>query len=126
MSHSCWHGGFRKTEMVFDQDAAADAVFVLQSGLVKLIYRTENGDEWVKSFVVDAGVFAPQSLDGPASYAAVCLEASHVVQLPMGEVAGAMEPDSGLSEAYRNVSTTLRQLVFESQLSFFDQVKRLR
>ena len=90
----------RKAEVVFDQEAAADAVFVLQSGLVKLIYRTEDGNEWVKSFVVDAGVFAPQSLEGPASYAAVCLEPSQVVRLPMVQVAGAMEPDAGLREAY--------------------------
>ena len=91
---------FRKAEVIFDQDAAADAVFVLQSGLVKLIYRTEDGNEWVKSFVFDVGVFAPQSLEGPASYSAICLEPSQVVRLPMVQVAGAMEKDASVREAY--------------------------
>ena len=97
----------RKAEVVFDQDAAADAVFVLQDGLVKLSYRTDGGDEWVKSFVSDAGVFAPQGPAGPASYAAVCLEPSQVVRLPMALVSAAMPQDADLRTAFLGFSAWL-------------------
>ena len=46
-----------KGEAIMRQGDAADTVFILETGLVKLVYSTAAGDEWIKSFIVDRGIF---------------------------------------------------------------------
>lgn len=67
--------------VVFAPDAPPDEVVLLLGGLVKLVYTTASGDEWIKSFVLDQGVFAPQDGDGEA-YGAICLEPSEILRVP--------------------------------------------
>lgn len=38
-------------------DGSSD-VFLMLSGLVKLVYTTEAGEDWIKSFILDLGVFS--------------------------------------------------------------------
>lgn len=70
---------------IFDQGEICPDVFVMTQGLVKLHYITRDGKEWIKSFIVDQGVFgsrASQSLGQPSTFSATCLEDGVVFRLP--------------------------------------------
>jgi len=43
---------------IFAAADGSDDVVLLLSGLVKLVYTTEAGEDWVKSFILDQGVFS--------------------------------------------------------------------
>lgn len=78
-------------------------IFILLQGLVKLVYVTPEGQEWIKSFIVDRGLFAPQDTDGAGiaqGYAAVCLEPSRIVRLPRRWVEAAVRSDPAVGAAY--------------------------
>lgn len=83
-------------------DASSD-VFLLLSGLVKLVYTTETGEDWIKSFVLDRGVFSGRGAsDAPTgqSYGAVCLESCRFVRLPRPFVARLVATDQKVGQAY--------------------------
>ncbi len=66
-----------KGEDIFSQGEVCPDVFILTQGLVKLHYVTLEGKEWIKSFIMDKGMFgsrASQSLCQPSSFSATCLE----------------------------------------------------
>jgi CRP-like cAMP-binding protein len=84
--------------VVFGPDADAGEVVLLLSGLVKLVYTTEDGADWIKSFVLDQGVFAPADGDG-APYGAVCLEGCALLRLPRAALDMAAATDAGVREA---------------------------
>lgn len=88
---------------VFAPADGGDDVFLLLSGLVKLVYTTETGEDWIKSFVLDQGVFsgrgASDALIGE-SYGAVCLEPCRFVRLPRRIVEQAVAADPGVAAAY--------------------------
>jgi hypothetical protein len=65
------------------------AVIVLSGGLVKLSYIAPAGDEWIKSFVADAGAFGAIEEES-VPYAATCLEPSRVAALPAAWVRAAL------------------------------------
>lgn len=72
-----------KGTQLLRQGEPCDQLFVLTRGLVKLTYLTASGDEWIKSFIVDQGLFGP--LDEEMSrFGASAVEACEVVRLPMG------------------------------------------
>jgi CRP-like cAMP-binding protein len=82
---------------LLSQGEASDEVLVLTSGLVKLTYATASGDEWIKSFIMDAGVFG--GLDGAKSrFGAVTLEASDVTRLPASWVKRIVAEDAQVAE----------------------------
>jgi CRP-like cAMP-binding protein len=73
-------------------------VFVLTAGLVKLAYPTPAGDEWIKSFIADQGVFG--GADGPGGssrFSAIVLEPARVAALPSDWVAARAAEDPALS-----------------------------
>lgn len=87
-------------------DETAD-VFLLLSGLVKLVYTTEGGEAWIKSFILDQGVFSGHGADRGASdaapgesYGADCLEPCRMVRLPRRFVQEAVAGDAGVRAAY--------------------------
>lgn len=84
--------------VVFGPDTDGGEVVLLLSGLVKLVYTTETGEDWIKSFVLDRGVFAAADGDG-APYGAVCLEACKVVRLPRATLDMATATDAGVRDA---------------------------
>lgn len=88
---------------VFAAADGSDDVILLLSGLVKLVYTTMAGEDWIKSFILDQGVFSGRGASdaGPGeSYGAVCLETCRFVRLPRGFVQGAVAGDAGLSARY--------------------------
>lgn len=87
-------------------DGSSD-VFLMLSGLIKLVYTTEAGEDWIKSFILDMGVFsgrgASDALLGE-SYGAICLEPSRFVRLPRAFVERQVATDDGVGQAYRDFS----------------------
>jgi len=64
----------------------ANQFWVLERGLVKLGYLTASGEDWIKSFIVDQGLFTGSgdlSPDGTNRYGATCLEPCRVAALPL-------------------------------------------
>lgn len=83
-------------------DETAD-VFLLLSGLVKLVYTTEGGEAWIKSFILDQGVFSGRGASDAApgeSYGADCLEPCRIVRLPRPFVQEAVAGDATVRAAY--------------------------
>ena len=88
---------------VFAAADGSDDVFLLLSGLVKLVYTTAEGEDWIKSFILDRGVFSGRGASDAGageSYGAVCLEPCRFVRLPRGFVQGAVAADAGLAATY--------------------------
>lgn len=82
-------------------------VFLLLSGLMKLIYTTEGGEAWIKSFILDQGVFSGRGASDAApgeSYGAECLEPCRMVRLPRAFVQGAVAQDETARSAYEAFS----------------------
>lgn len=88
---------------VFAAADGSDDVFLLLSGLVKLVYTTAEGEDWIKSFILDRGVFSGRGASDAGageSYGAVCLEPCRFVRLPRGFVQGAVAADAALAATY--------------------------
>lgn len=72
-------------EAVFEQGRPLDRAFLLHSGLVKLVYATAGGDEWIKSLLADRGLFGPSG-QGPSesiAFSALAIERSVLTVLPI-------------------------------------------
>jgi CRP-like cAMP-binding protein len=72
-------------EAVFEQGRPLDRAFILCSGLVKLSYGTASGEEWIKSLIVDRGLFGPSG-QGPSesiAFSALAVERSVLTALPI-------------------------------------------
>ena len=70
---------------VFMQDVAHPFVYVVRSGLIKNVYLTETGEDWIKSFCEEGLFFASISAletDGRTSFSAVAIEPSVVERIP--------------------------------------------
>jgi CRP-like cAMP-binding protein len=77
-------------------------VYLLLQGLVRLVYTTETGEAWIKSFIIDCGVFSGRGAAdrGNDSYGAECVEPCRFVRLPRAFVAEAVARDAGVRAAY--------------------------
>lgn len=108
--------GVGRKRTIIRQGETPKHVYVLTSGLVKLNYTTQSGDEWIKSFIVDQGLFGPTSSDSSASmaYGANSVEASTFVMLPVKWLAAEIAED-----------VALERLVFKF-LDWVRQKKELR
>ncbi|WBH16796.1 Crp/Fnr family transcriptional regulator [Sphingomonas radiodurans] len=82
---------------LLDQGAARDSLFVLISGLVKLTYLSAEGDEWIKSLIVDTGLFGALGSEAGSRFGASAIEPSVVVELPASWIGAAMAADIGLA-----------------------------
>ena len=70
---------------VFMQDVAHPFVYVVRSGLIKNVYLTENGEDWIKSFCDEGLFFASISAletDGRTSFSAIAIEPCVVERIP--------------------------------------------
>lgn len=77
-------------------------VYLLLEGLVRLVYTTESGEAWIKSFIIDCGVFSGRgAVDaGDDSYGAECVEPSRFVRLPRAFVVDCVARDARVRAAY--------------------------
>lgn len=94
------------------QGQVSPVLFLLQRGVVKLAYQTAAGNEWIKSFIVDAGLFAandPWSADAPSRFTAECLEPCDIVHLPLAWAAAQIASEPRLLAAYAGFSAWVRR-----------------
>ncbi|MCF6282832.1 MAG: Crp/Fnr family transcriptional regulator [Candidatus Polarisedimenticolaceae bacterium] len=76
---------YQKGEYIFKQGEICQKVFCMHNGLVKLYYNTQDGKEWIKSFVLDQGVLGSRSsqlMGKPSPFSALCLEKTEVQSYP--------------------------------------------
>jgi len=87
--------------VVFEQGTPLDRAFILRSGLVKLVYATASGEEWIKSLIVGHGLFGP-SRQGSASiaFSAIAVERSVLVALPLDWLSREIAESSTLAAAH--------------------------
>ncbi len=100
-------GTHAKGHILFDQDNAPADVFILMHGLVKLVYITSEGDERIKSFIVDQGLFAAEN--GVLAFGAHTLEPSIVIRLPLQWVKEQVSREVDLQRAYSQFTDWVRQ-----------------
>lgn len=87
---------FERGAELLRQGERCDRLMILTSGLAKLTYLTQAGDEWVKSFIVDQGVFG--AIEGEVSrFGAVAIEQCTVARVPAGWARDAIEADQQLA-----------------------------
>ena len=77
-------------------------VYLLLQGLMRLVYTTEAGDAWIKSFIVDCGVFSGRggSDAGEDGWGAEAVEPCRFVRLPRAFVADLIASDETVRAAY--------------------------
>lgn len=95
-----------KGAMLLSQGAPGGRLFVLLRGLVKLTYLSPAGDEWIKSFVADQGLFGDLE-DAPQRFGAVALEDSQIAVLPAAWVNGLIATDPAIVGAAAGFSRWL-------------------
>lgn len=74
-------------------------LIIVESGLVKLSYLSADGDERIKSFIVDEGLFGGFDAGSELAYDAVCLEPSRIVGLATAWVRQALADDPSAQRA---------------------------
>jgi CRP-like cAMP-binding protein len=91
-----------KGDAAFAPGDSSRDVYLLLQGLVRLVYTTEDGEAWIKSFIVDSGVFSGRGAAdrGDDSYGAECVEPCRFVRLPRAFVADCVARDAGVRAAY--------------------------
>lgn len=67
----------KKGEYLFRQGDRNDSLFYIEKGLLKAFYQTHEGNEWVKSFLVEGDVIGNLHAvlgRGPNTFSLVCME----------------------------------------------------
>lgn len=76
-------------EYLFHAESPACAVYVVAEGLVKMVYQTSEGQEWVKAFAERGMFFASVSAlqpGGVASFSALALRPCVIEQIDYGVI----------------------------------------
>lgn len=76
-------------DYLFRTGQAAARVYVVTEGLVKMVYETEQGNEWVKAFASRGMFFASLSAlqpDGRASFSALTLTGAVIEQVDFAAI----------------------------------------
>lgn len=123
---------FPRGATLFAEAERPTDLFLQLSGLVKLAYVTEDGQERLKSLIADTGVFAAaEAEDGPTGYAAHCLEPTVIVRLPRPFTEARLAEDAATRAAFLAFSTWIlrRKQAREEALlclSAEDRYRRMR
>ncbi len=92
-------------ETIFAQDDLHPYLYVVESGLLKFTYLRSDGEEWIKSFIVEGQFFASLSALAPAgraSFSAVAIEACCLERIPFVALRDLADADLGWSRMIRN------------------------
>ena len=93
---------FDKGDVVFRQGDDSDSLYYIRTGLLKACYVTENGREYVKSFLKEAdtiGSLTALMSEGRCSFTLICLEPSSLIRVPFADVLKLAEVDLGVANA---------------------------
>ncbi len=80
---------FKKGEHLFKQGDLADHIFYINTGLLKAYYLTDDGKEFVKSFLREGNIIGSlrSTTDNTASYfSTICLEDTQVISMPFEKI----------------------------------------
>lgn len=87
---------------VFAQGEEDPSIYAVRSGLIKLVYLSDAGDEWIKSFIPEGQYFASLSAlehGGETAFAATALEGSVVERLAWADIERQISADAGWARA---------------------------
>jgi CRP-like cAMP-binding protein len=105
-------------------------VYLLLQGLIRLVYVSRDGDAWIKSFIIDCGVFSGRGAADTADdgYGAEAVEHSRFVRLPRAFVTDLLARDARLREAYADFQSWVlaRKQAREAALLTLTPEARLR
>lgn len=90
---------------IFDHGDETRDLFLVRSGLVKLVYLRADGSEWIKSFIEEGMSFSSISSIagvGPAPFGALAIEDCVLERLPIAEILRRADEDPAWSRAVRN------------------------
>lgn len=105
-------------EAAFHQGVACSYVHVVRSGLLKQLYVTEDGSEWIKSFTGPGDLFAcPNAIGGkaPTTFASVAIEASVVERIDFRLLERAGESSAAWQKAIRLAFQRLAEIKVERE-----------
>ncbi|CAN7384250.1 Crp/Fnr family transcriptional regulator [Rhizobium sp. LjRoot98] len=91
-------------ESIFNQDDPHPYLYVVESGLLKFTYLRSDGEEWIKSFIVEGQFFASLSALAPAgraSFSAIAIEACRLERIPFVALRDLADTDLGWSRMIR-------------------------
>ncbi|MFN6924338.1 MAG: Crp/Fnr family transcriptional regulator [Tabrizicola sp.] len=110
------------------EDRTGD-VHLLLRGLIRLVYTTGDGEAWIKSFIIDRGVFSGRgAADSDDSYSAEAVEPCRLVRLPRTFVEDLVARDDTVRIAYAAFQTWIlaRKQAREAALLTLTPEARLR
>ena len=119
---------FRRGEVIFHQGDPGDALFIVQSGAIKIVLPSDTGDEAILT-TLRAGEFFGELalLDGaPRSATAVALERSELLVLPRDRFRELLGEPTIRDALLAGISRELRRLTNHvEELHFLDMAGRL-
>ncbi|MFC1747218.1 Crp/Fnr family transcriptional regulator [Pseudomonadota bacterium] len=92
----------RKGEHVFSQGDTDTSIYFIKSGLLKAYYTTEEGKEFVKSFIMTDDVIGSLSSaykGNNCSFSLVCLENSNLIEIPFSVVYDYSKTDQSIANS---------------------------
>ena len=90
---------------IFDHGDEVHDLFLVRSGLVKLVYLRVDGSEWIKSFIEEGMSFSSISSIagvGSATFGAIAIEDCVLERLPFAGILRRADEDAAWSRAVRN------------------------
>ena len=92
----------KKGEHIFIQGTSDTSIYFIKSGLIKAYYTTEDGKEYVKSFLIANDVIGSLSsayTEGCCSFSLVCLEDSSLIKVPFSVIYERSKMDLNISNS---------------------------
>lgn len=101
---------FNKGDIVFSQGDANDSIYYIKVGLLKAYYVTDDGKEFVKSFLRETdiiGSLTALTSGSGCSFTLVCLEPASLIRVPFGEYLKLAEQDLTVANIFIKLLTNL-------------------
>ena len=105
---------FNKGDIVFSQGDANDSIYYIKAGLLKAYYVTDDGREFVKSFLKEAdiiGSLTALTSENGCSFTLVCLEPASLLRVPFGDCLKLAEQDLTVANIFIKLLTRDRKSV---------------
>ena len=95
---------FERGALVFRQGEADPHIYLITQGLLKGVYTTHDGKEFIKTIIREGdfiGSMASQTAGGQCSFSLICLEAVQALRLPFAEVERRASKDLAFADLLR-------------------------
>lgn len=99
-----------KGDIVFNQGDTNDSIYYIKTGLLKAYYVTDDGREFVKTFIKEADVIGSLTAlmsDNGCSFALVCLEPCTLIRLPFADCLKLAEQNLEVANIFIKLLTKL-------------------